>query len=124
MTVTPGSGGAFTAAANLTPAFCDNNIVTSWQRNFAFSSRKLTVRDTFAIAAGTTATFQINTPVLPTLVNSREVVAGRLRVRVLEPANASINGNFSTEKYIGDGARYRIDITGGATGYLVEISEN
>ena len=124
MTVTPGaSGGDFTANANLTPAFCDNTAVTSWGRQFTFAARKLTVRDTFAITAGTTATFQINTPVLPTLVNSREATAGRLRVRVLEPANATINSNFSTGKYVEDGARYRIDVSGGTTGYLVELSE-
>ena len=123
MTVTPGTGGAFTAAANLTPAFCDSTAVTSWQRNFTFGSRRLTVRDTFAMTAGTTATFQVNTPVLPTLVNSREATAGRLRVRVLEPANATINPNFSTGKYVEDGARYRIDVTGGTTGYLIELSE-
>lgn len=124
MTVTPGaSGGDFTANANLTPAFCDNTAVTSWRRQFTFAGRKLTVRDTFAMTSGTTATFQVNTPVLPTLVNSREATAGRLRVRVLEPANATINSNFSTGKYVEDGARYRIDVTGGTTGYLVELSE-
>jgi hypothetical protein len=97
--------------------------VTSWGRQFTFAGRKLTVRDTFAMTSGTTATFQVNTPVLPTLVNSREAVAGRLRVRVLEPANATINSNFSTGKYVEDGARYRIDVSGGGTGYLVELSE-
>jgi len=125
MTVTPGAAGTgdFTANANLTPAFCDNTAVTSWGRQFTFGGRKLTVRDTFAMTAGTTATFQVNTPVLPTLVNSREATAGRLRVRVLEPANATINSNFSTGKYVEDGARYRIDVTGGTTGYVVELSE-
>ncbi len=123
MTVTPGAGGAFTANANLTPAFCDNTAVTNWQRQFNFGARKLTVRDTFAITSGTTATFQVNVPVAPTLVNSREATAGRLRVRVLEPANATINSNFSSGKYTEDGARYRIDVTGGTTGYLVELSE-
>lgn len=123
LVVTPGSGGAFTADANLTPAFCDNTAATSWQRRFVFGGRKLTVRDTFAITTGTTATFQVNVPVLPTLVNSREATAGRLRVRVLEPANATINSNFSTGKYVEDGARYRIDVTGGTTGYVVELSE-
>ncbi|MEO8364937.1 MAG: hypothetical protein ABI538_01900 [Pseudoxanthomonas sp.] len=121
--ITPGTAGAFTANANLTPAFCDNTAVTSWQRQFTFGSRKLTVRDTFAMTAGTTATFQVNVPVVPTLVNSREATAGRLRVRVLEPANATINSNFSTGKYVEDGARYRIDVSGGTTGYLVELSE-
>ena len=123
MSVTQGSGGAFTANANLTPAFCDNSAVTSWQRKFDFGGRKLTVRDTFAITAGTTATFQVNVPVAPTLVNSREATAGRLRVRVLEPANATINSNFSSGKYVEDGARYRIDVQGGTSGYVVELSE-
>lgn len=123
MTVTPRNGGAFTANADLTPAFCDNSAVTSWQRQFDFGGRKLTVRDTFAITAGTTATFQVNVPVAPTLVNSREATAGRLRVRVLEPANATINSNFSSGKYTGDGAGFRIDVSGGATGYVVELSE-
>ncbi|MET0581910.1 MAG: hypothetical protein ABWX88_09950 [Pseudoxanthomonas sp.] len=123
MTVTAGSAGAFTANANLTPAFCDNSAVTSWQRRFDFGARKLTVRDTFAMTSGTTATFQVNTPVQPTLVNSREARAGRLRVRVLEPANATINSNFSSGKYVEDGGGYRIDVTGGTTGYLVELSE-
>lgn len=123
LAVTPGSGGAFTAAANLTPAFCDNTAVTSWQRQFTFGSRKLTVRDQFAITSGTTATFQVNVPVQPVLVNSREATAGRLRVRVLEPANATINSNFSTGKYVEGGGRFRIDVTGGTTGYLVELTE-
>lgn len=123
LSVAPSAGGAFTATANLTPAFCANSPVSSWQRQFTFAARRLTVRDQFSMATGTTATFQVNTPVLPTLVNSREAVAGRLRVRVLEPANATISSNFSTGKYIEDGARYRIDVSGGTTGYLVELSE-
>jgi hypothetical protein len=123
LTVTPGTGGAFTADANLTPAFCNTDAVTNWRRNFSFANRRLTVRDTFSITSGTTATFQVNVPVAPTLVNSREATAGRLRVRVLEPANATINSNFSTGKYVEDGARYRIDVQGGTTGYVVELSE-
>ena len=97
--------------------------MTNWRRNFSFANRRLTVRDTFSITSGTTATFQVNVPVAPTLVNSREATAGRLRVRVLEPANATINSNFSTGKYVEDGARYRIDVQGGTTGYVVELSE-
>ena len=58
------------------------------------------------------------------LIDSGEAQAtGRLRVRVLEPANATINSNFSTGKYVEDGARYRIDVQGGTTGYVVELSE-
>ena len=123
LVVTPGAGGAFVANANLTPAFCNNTAVASWNREFSFGGRKLVVRDSFNITSGTSATFQVNAPVLPVLVNNREAVAGRLRVRVLEPANAVINPNFSTGKYSGDGKRYRIDVEGGVAGYLVELSE-
>jgi hypothetical protein len=121
MAVTPGSGGAFTATANLTPAFCNNNAVTSWQRQFTFGGRKLTIRDQFAITSGTTATFQINVPVQPTC-SSNEATAGKLRVRVLEPSNATFS-LCGPGVYVNDGARYRIDINGGTTGYLVELSE-
>jgi len=121
LTVTPGSGGAFTANANLTPAFCNNTAVTSWQRQFTFGNRKLTIRDQFSIASGTTATFQINVPAQPSC-SGREATAGRLRVRVLEPSNATFSlcgpGN-----YVEGGGRYRIDVSGGTSGYLVELSE-
>lgn len=123
LALTAGDGGSFVANANLTPAFCDNSAVTSWTRQFTFGGRKLTVRDQFAITSGTTATFQVNVPTAPVLVNSREATSGRLRVRVLEPANATINSNFSTGKYTEDGGRYRIDVQGGTTGYVVELSE-
>src|SRR3546814_14593025 len=84
MTVTPGSNGAFSATANLTPAYCGNAAVRSWQRKLDFAQRKLTVSDTFSLGTGTTAPFQVNVPVQPT-VNGREASAGRLHLRVLQP---------------------------------------
>src|SRR3546814_306165 len=90
MTVTPGSNGAFSATANLTPAYCGNAAVRSWQRKLDFAQRKLTVSDTFSLGTGTTATSQVNVPVQPT-VNGREASAGRLHLRVLQPANATLN---------------------------------
>lgn len=127
LAVTPGEAGAFVANANLTPAFCNNDAVTSWTRQFTFGGRKLTVRDQFAITTGTNATFQINVPTQPLNASSacngtREVTAGRLRVRVLEPATARIS-SCGAGPYTEDGGRYRIDITGGTTNYTVELSE-
>src|SRR3546814_15184803 len=97
MTVTPGSNGAFSATANLTPAYCGNAAVRSWQRKLDFAQRKLTVSDTFRLGTGTTATFQVNVPVQPT-VNGREASAGRIHLRLLQPAHATLNVRSSTSR--------------------------
>jgi hypothetical protein len=123
MTVTPGANGALTVASDLTPAYRGNPALTRWTRNLDFSNRKLTVRDNFVLPAGTTAFFQVQVPVQPTISGST-VAAGRLRVRVLEPANATIalrNWNAVNASEFTKG--WRIDIGGGTTTYLVELSE-
>src|SRR3546814_13173180 len=85
---------------------------------------KLTVSDTFSRGTGTTATFQVNVPVQPT-VNGREASAGRLHLRVLQPANATLNvrswNSIDSGEY---GKGWRIDVSGGSTGYVVELYEN
>ena len=123
MTVTPGAGGALTVASNLKPAYGGNPALSAWTRNLDFSTRKLTVRDNFTLAAGTTAFFQVQVPVQP-VVSGTTITAGKLKVRVLEPANATItlknwNAVDATEYNKG----WRIDIGGGSTTYLVELSE-
>jgi hypothetical protein len=123
MTVTPGAAGALTVVSNLKPAYGGNPALSAWTRNLDFSARKLTVRDNFTLAAGTTAFFQVQVPVQP-VVSGTTVTAGKLKVRVLEPAGATItlknwNPVDTTEFYKG----WRIDIGGGATTYLVELSE-
>ena len=123
MTVTPGANGALTVTSNLTPAYKGNPALSAWTRNLNFAARKLTVRDNFTLAAGTTAFFQVQVPVQPT-VSGSTVTAGRLRVRVLEPANATIalrNWNAVNAGEFTKG--WRIDIGGGTTTYLVELSE-
>ncbi|MCY7353510.1 MAG: hypothetical protein LH470_00180 [Lysobacter sp.] len=124
MTVTPnGPNGAFTAIANLTPAYRDNPALVSWTRRLDFAARKLTVRDAFQLGAGTAAFFQVNTPVQP-VVSGRVATAGRLRINVLEPSNATLSvrswnaldaGEFTTG--------WRLQVAGGTTGYLVEFTE-
>lgn len=123
MTVTPGANGALTVTSNLKPAYNGNPAVGAWTRNLDFSARKLTVRDNFTLAAGTTAFFQVQTPVQP-IVSGTTVTAGKLKVRVLEPANATItlkNWNAADASEYNKG--WRIDIGGGTTTYLVELSE-
>lgn len=123
MTVTPGANGALTVVSNLTPAYGDNPAVGSWTRRLDFAARRLTVRDNFTLGSGTTAFFQVQVPVQPT-VSGSTVTAGRLRVRVLEPANATIalrNWNTTNSSEFTKG--WRIDIGGGTTTYLVELSE-
>ncbi|NOT88936.1 MAG: hypothetical protein HOP03_12215 [Lysobacter sp.] len=123
MTVTPGAGGALTVVSNLTPAYRGNPALSAWTRRLDFATRKLTVRDNFTLAAGTTAFFQVQVPVQP-VISGTTVTAGKLKVRVLEPAGATItlknwNPVDTTEFYKG----WRIDIGGGTTTYLVELSE-
>jgi hypothetical protein len=123
MTVTPGAGGALTVVSNLTPAYRGNPALSAWTRRLDFATRKLTVRDNFTLAAGTTAFFQLQVPVQPT-VSGTTITAGRLRVRVLEPAGATITlRNWTTVDASEFNKGWRIDIGGGTTTYLVELSE-
>lgn len=124
MTWTPqGADGGFTATADLTPAYRGNPAVRTWQRRIDFGARRLTVRDSFKLGAGTRAVFQVNVPVEPQ-INGREATAGRLRMKVLEPAGATL----SVHDWSKAGGRefrggWRIDVAGGETGYVVELEE-
>jgi hypothetical protein len=123
MTFTPGANGAFTAVADLTPVYQGNPAVGNWQRRLDFSARKLVVRDQFQLEAGTRAIFQLNVPEQPS-IDGLEVDAGRLKMRVLEPANAVISihdwhAQDSSEFQKG----FRIDVSGGDTTYVVELLE-
>lgn len=123
LTVTPGQQGAFSATADLTPVYRGNPALGSWQRKLDFAGRKLTVSDQFKLGAGTRAIFQVNVPAEPK-INGNEVLAGGLRMRVLEPANASISVH-EWRKVDAQEFRsgWRIDVAGGQSGYLVELSE-
>ena len=77
MTVTPGSGGAVHAVADLAPAYAGDGAVSSWTRTIDFAGSTLTVHDVYATAADTQATFQINVPVPMSSMSLR--CAGRLR---------------------------------------------
>lgn len=122
ISVSSGSGGAVHAVANLTPAYDGTDALASWQRTIDFAGRKLTVSDAFVLGNGTTATFQVNTPVQP-IISGKKAQAGDLLIRVLAPANATLSTlNWPTldsgEFYSG----WRLDVAGGTTGYVVELS--
>ncbi len=123
MTVTPGADGALTAVADLTPVYRDNPALDHWERRIDFAGRVLTVRDRFTLGAGTRTVFQVNVPEKPR-VQGNEVRAGRLRVRVLEPANATISVHDWRDEDAQEFNRgWRIDVAGGQDGYHVELSE-
>lgn len=121
MTVTPGGGSTVHAVADLTPAYAGNSAVASWTRAIDFVGSTLTVHDNYATGSGTTATFQINVPVHPT-ISGQTASAGDLRVHVISPANAtltavdwtSVDGDFNSG--------WRIDVSGGSGEYIVELS--
>ena len=123
LTFTPGANGAFSAVADLTPVYRGNPALGNWQRRLDFSARKLVVRDQFRLGAGTRAIFQLNVPVQPK-VEGFEVTAGRLKLRVLEPANAVISvHDWRTQDSSEFQRGFRIDVSGGDSTYVVELSE-
>ncbi|MCY7353508.1 MAG: hypothetical protein LH470_00170 [Lysobacter sp.] len=123
MTVTPGAAGSFSATADLTAAYGGNPAVRGWQRRVEFADRHLTVRDKFELGAGTRAIFQVNVPDEPT-TTGREATAGRLHVKVLEPADAVLSVH-DWRKVDGQEFRrgWRIDVSGSDTGYVVQLAE-
>lgn len=124
MTVTPGDDGSVHAVADLTPAYDGDPAVQSWQRTIDFAGRTLTISDTFALGSGTQGIFQLDVPVQPT-ISGNTATAGALKIRVISPANATLSAldwttlSDSDETY---NSGWRIDVSGGTTGYVVELS--
>ena len=114
--------GRLQASADLTAAYAGSDLVRGWQRELDFGSGRLLVRDRFDIAPGTKAVFQVNVPVRPR-IEGNLVRAGRLRVKVLEPAGATIDAvdwrRVDPDEFL---SGWRIDIAGGADRYEVELS--
>ena len=122
-TITPGSNGALSVVSNLTPAYAGNPAVVRWTRRLDFAARTLTVRHDYATGSGTSAIFQLQVPVQPT-VSGNTVTAGRLRVRVLQPVNPTITLRNWTAINSSEFTRgWRIDIGGGSGVYQVELQE-
>ncbi len=123
VTITPRPEGGVTAEADLTPVYRDNPALQSWQRRIDFSGRTLLVQDRFRLGAGTRAIFQVNVPERP-VIQGTEAIAGRLRIRVLEPANATLRIHTWSDDDPQEFRRgWRVDVAGGQDGYKVELSE-
>lgn len=108
------TNGDLNVTANLTPAYGGNANIQNWTRNLQFAQRRLTVTDQFSVSNGTQGVFQIQVPVQP-VISGSNITAGNLRIRVVSPANPVIT--------VVNQERFRIDISGGATGYVVELSD-
>jgi hypothetical protein len=122
--VTPGPGGDVHAVADLTPAYAGAAAVQQWRRTIDFADRRLTVHDQFSIGSGTRAVFQVNLPTRP-VIEDQVATAGNLRIRVLAPANASLQALDWTAQASADGDSYnagwRLDISGSSNEYVVEL---
>lgn len=121
--VVPGEDGAFTAVADLTPAYAGNPAVRSWRRHFDFRRGALTVRDEFSIPPGTEAIFQLHVRERPA-IDGPVATSGRLRMTVLEPAGARLSAQ-AWPQLGGEEFRegWRIEVRGGERGYLVRLEE-
>ncbi len=124
MSVSPvGADGSFTVDADLSPAYRENPALKGWQRQLRSRGRTLTVQDKFQLGAGTRAIFQLNVPEKPQ-INGNEAVAGKLRIKILQPANATLDVHDWSSVDAQEFRRgWRLDVSGGDSGYLVELSE-
>ncbi|MBN8480941.1 MAG: heparinase II/III family protein [Xanthomonadales bacterium] len=115
--------GEVEATADLTPAYAQGGGVESWKRTVRFRGRELRVEDRYATAPGTRAVFQVNVPVKP-VVDGREARAGALRIRVVEPADATLTTlEWSTRDAAEFRSGWRLDVEGGGNGFVVELTD-
>lgn len=128
MTVHAGADGALRIEADLGAAYGTDSPVRRWTRRLDFAGRRLRVEDHYATDAETRAVFQLQLPVEPQ-IHGRDAVAGRLRIRVVEPADARLT---ALDWRSVDGAEFRsgwrLDIadgsgTYGPGTYVIELEE-
>jgi hypothetical protein len=117
-----GPRGEVHATADLTPAYGGNPAVRAWQRRIDFQDRVLTVSDTFAVAPDTRAVFQLNVPARPR-VSGNTVVAGKLKMTVLAPADADLAVVDWTHVDSDYTAGWRIDVRGAGDRFVVRLEE-
>ncbi len=115
--------GGVLARADLAAAYRDDSPIRQWQRELRFSERRLLVHDRWQAGSGTQAIFQINVPDKP-VIGDGEARAGRLRIRVLAPADAQIESvDFSRRDAQEFKRGWRVDIRGSGNEYRVELAE-
>ena len=118
-----GAHGEVHALADLTPAYGGHPAVRAWRRRIDFKDRVLMVDDSFAVAPGIQAVFQLNVPVRPT-IKGNTATAGRLRMSVLSPANASLMAVDWTTVDRDYTRGWRIDVRGTGNRFVVKLESN
>lgn len=124
MTVTPAADGGLRVDADLAAAYGADSPVRRWTRHLDFGGRRLRVEDRFALEAGTRAVFQLQLPSEPR-IDGQTAVAGRLRVRVVAPAGATLTAmDWRSVDSAEFRSGWRLDIAGGTDTYVVELEED
>lgn len=120
--VGPGPG-ELHVTGNLGPAYAAGSGVTAWTRRLDFTGNTLLVNDQFAVLSGTESIFQVNTPLQPVITGS-VAVAGRLKIRVLEPLNATLTAVNMRNVDSDFNSGWKVEVRGPAsnTGFVVELS--
>ena len=123
MTVTPGADGALSVEADLSAAYGRSPSVQRWTRRLEFAGGRLRVQDDFALAPDTRAVFQLQLPAEPT-IEGQTATAGRLRVRVIAPADARLSAlDWRSVDSAEFRSGWRLDIAGGTDTYVVMLEE-
>ncbi len=117
----PGPGEVH-VTANLTPAYAAGSGVDTWHRDLDFAGNSLLVTDQFALQSGTQAIFQVNTPTQP-VINGNTATAGRLQIRVIEPANATLTAVHWPDVDGDFNSGWKLEVQGASTntGFVVEL---
>ena len=124
ITSTGPAPGEVHATADLGPAFGSGAGVSAWKRTIDFVGHKLTVHDTFARAAGHAGDFP-GQRARRTQIKGNEATAGRLRVKVLSPADAELTGfDFSTLDKDEFRSGWRLDVEGSGDEFVVELTDD
>ncbi|HTH48785.1 MAG TPA: hypothetical protein VMB21_14830 [Candidatus Limnocylindria bacterium] len=113
------ANGRVTVAADLSNAFTGHaSLVSSWHRNLDYLGDTLRISDTYTVAAGVRAVFQVQVPVPPVLQADGSFIAGHLHIVPIQGVTATVHAMPAPEFSQG----YRIDFvsTAGPT-FVVEL---
>ena len=115
--------GTLRARADLTAAYLGDPGIQRWQREFTFAQRRVLVHDRFKLGKDVRAVFQITVPDKPR-IEGNQIIAGRLRARVVAPLDARIVAvDFSQRDAAEFRSGWRVDISGSGDEFQVELAE-
>lgn len=117
------NAGSVEIAMELSDAYDGSSAVSSWTRNLTFApDGTLTVLDEFAIANGVEAVWQLNLPVEPSIGADGTIRIRGLEIDPVAPAAPTIAVvDWSSVDDFEFQRGWKIELRGGATGYLVAL---